>query len=59
MEVQRFDHEFGLEIFFIYPAINNLEKKFWVKKTVCGQLFTTRNRFGNVLKSDLWPPFRQ
>ena len=32
MEVQRFDHEFGLEIFFLYPEINNLEIKFWVKK---------------------------
>ena len=31
MEVQRFDHEFGLEIFFLYPEINNLETKFWVK----------------------------
>ena len=32
MEVQRFDHEFGYDIFFLYPEINNLEIKFWVKK---------------------------
>ena len=30
-EVQRFDLEFGLEIFVLYPEINNLEIKFWVK----------------------------
>ena len=32
MEVQRFDHEFRSEIFFLYLEINNLEIKFWVKK---------------------------
>ena len=32
MEVQRFDHEFGLEIFFLDRVINNYEIKFWVKK---------------------------
>ena len=31
MEVQRFAYEFGLEIFFLYRVINNLEIKFWVK----------------------------
>ena len=34
MEVERFAHEFGLEIFFLYRKINNLEIKFWVKKTL-------------------------
>ena len=34
MEVQRFDYEFGLEIFFLYPEINNLEIKFRVKKMI-------------------------
>jgi len=33
MEVQRFAHEFGLEIFFLYREINNLEIKYWVKKS--------------------------
>ena len=32
MDVQRFDQQFSLEIFFRYPEINNLEIKFWVKK---------------------------
>ena len=32
MEVQRFAHECGLEIFFLYQEINNLEIKYWVKK---------------------------
>ena len=32
MEVQRFAHEVGLEIFFLYQEINNLEIKYWVKK---------------------------
>ena len=31
MEVQGFAYEFGLEIFFLYRVINNLEIKFWVK----------------------------
>ena len=34
MEVKQFAHEFGLEIFFLYCEINNLESKFWVKKTL-------------------------
>jgi len=34
MEVQRFAHECGLEIFFLYQEINNLEIKYWVKKTL-------------------------
>ena len=34
MEVQRFEHEFGLEIFFLYREINILEIKFWVNKTL-------------------------
>ena len=34
MEVQRFAHEFGLEIFFLYREINNLEFNFWVKNTL-------------------------
>jgi len=34
MEVKRFAHEFGLEIFFLYREINNLEIKFCVKKTL-------------------------
>ena len=34
MEVQRFAHKFGLEIFFLYREINNFEIKFWVKKTL-------------------------
>ena len=34
MEVKRFAHEFGLEIFFLYHEINNLEIKFCVKKTL-------------------------
>ena len=34
MEVQRFDHEFGLEIVFLYCEIHNHEIKFWVKKTL-------------------------
>ena len=33
MEVERFAHEFGLEIFFLYRLIDNLEIKFWVKNT--------------------------
>ena len=32
MEVKRFAHEFGLEIFFLDRVINNLEIKFSVKK---------------------------
>ena len=28
IEVQRFAHEFGLEIYFLYREINNLEIKF-------------------------------
>jgi len=36
MEVKCFAHEFGLEIFFLYREINNLEIKFWVKKTLVG-----------------------
>ena len=31
MEVERFAHEFGLEIFSLYCEINNLEFKFRVK----------------------------
>ena len=31
MEVERFAHEFGLEIFFLYSVINHLEIKFWAK----------------------------
>ena len=34
MEVQRFDYEFGLEIFFLYREIHNHEIQFWVKKTL-------------------------
>ena len=34
MDVQLFTHEFGLEIFFLYREINNLEIKFWVKNTL-------------------------
>ena len=33
MEVKRFAHEFGLEIFFLYRVINNLEIKFLVTNT--------------------------
>ena len=33
MEVQRFAHEFCLEIFFLYRMIDNLEIKFWAKNT--------------------------
>ena len=33
MEVWRFAYEFGLEIFFLYRVINNLEIEFWVKNT--------------------------
>ena len=36
MEVQRFAHEFGLEIFVLYRVINHLEIKFWVKYTLVG-----------------------
>ena len=32
MEVQRFAHEFGFEVIFLYHKINNLEIKLWVKK---------------------------
>ena len=34
IEVEQFAHEFGLEIFFQYREINNLEIKFWVNKTL-------------------------
>ena len=34
MEVERFAHKFRFEIFFLYREINNLEIKFWVKKTL-------------------------
>jgi len=34
MEVLRFVHKFVLEIFYQYHDINNLEIKFWVKKTL-------------------------
>jgi len=34
MEVKRFAHKFGLEIFLLYREINNLKIKFWVKKTL-------------------------
>ena len=34
MEVKRFAHEFGLEIFFLYRGTNHLEMKFWVKNTL-------------------------
>ena len=34
MEVQRFTHELGLEIFFLYHVIIHLEKKFCAKKTL-------------------------
>ena len=34
MEVQRFAHEFGLEIFFQYREINNLVIKFMVENTL-------------------------
>ena len=34
MVVQRFTHEFGLEIFFLYRVSNNLEIKFWLKNTL-------------------------
>ena len=34
MEVWRFAYEFGLEKFFLYRMINNLEIKFWVKNTI-------------------------
>ena len=34
MEVQRFVHEFGLEIFFLYREINHLKVKHWVKNTL-------------------------
>ena len=33
MEVWRFAYEFGLEKFFLYRVINNLEIEFWVKNT--------------------------
>ena len=59
MEVQRFVHEFGLEIFFLYREINHLDIKFKEKKYVSGKLFTSRNRLENELKSELQSPFRQ
>ena len=34
MEVQRFTHELGLEIFFLYHVINHHEKKFCAKNTL-------------------------
>ena len=34
MEVKRFAHKFGLEIFLIYCEIINLKIKFWVKNTL-------------------------
>ena len=34
MEVQRFTHELGLEIFFLYHVINHLEKKICAKNTL-------------------------
>jgi len=34
IEVEKFAHEFGLEIFFQYREVNNLEIKFWVNKTL-------------------------
>ena len=36
MEVERFAHEFGFKIFFLYQDINNLGGKFSVKKTLVG-----------------------
>ena len=34
MEVKRFTHELGLEIFFLYHVINHLEKEFCAKNTL-------------------------
>ena len=34
MEVQRFTHELGLEIFFLYHVMYHLEKKFCAKNTL-------------------------
>ena len=34
MEVKRFAHEFGMEILFLNPEINNLDINFWLKKTL-------------------------
>ena len=53
MEVYRFAHEIGLEIFFLYLEMNNLEIKFWVKKNVSDQLLMIRKCLENVLKSGL------
>ena len=39
MEVEQFTLEFGFEIFFLYHEINNLEIKFWVKKTFADSYF--------------------
>ena len=39
MEVQRFELEFGLEIFVLYSVINHLEIKFWVKYTLVASNF--------------------
>ena len=34
MEVERFTHELGLEIFSLYHVINHLERKFCGKSTL-------------------------
>ena len=34
MEVQRFAHELGLEIFFLYRVMNHIEKTFCAKNTL-------------------------
>ena len=60
MEVKRFNHKFGLEIFFLYRGINHLKMKFWVKNSLvasyslalidlktCGKLI-----FGNCLEDN-------
>ena len=39
MEVQRFELEFGLEIFVLYSVINHIEIKFWVKYTLVASNF--------------------
>ena len=45
----------------IFPTSQDLssQNKILGKKYVSGKLFSSLNRFENVLKSDLWTPFRQ
>ena len=61
-EVYQFAHEFGLEIFFLYREINNLEIEFWVEnmlvasysRAVIAQKMCSKVTLGHRFESNFW-----